>query len=44
MIRCFLGDVEAWYFYFEKLRGYNSVNLNNLSEKILRSIILELLI
>lgn len=44
MIRCYLGDVEAWYFYFERLRGGNKYELENLSEKIIRSIITDLLV
>ncbi|CAD8105620.1 unnamed protein product [Paramecium sonneborni] len=44
MIRCFLGDVEAWYTFIALLRHQENLETDLLSESLIRTFILEILL
>lgn len=44
MIRCYLGDVEAWYALIAFSRKQDTVDTEYLSERMIRTFIIELLL
>lgn len=44
MVRCFLGDVEAWYALIAFSRRQDTMETEYLSERMIRTFIVELLL